>query len=274
MNIVGITGQAGSGKDTVADRFVNEHGYVKIALADPLKRLGREVFAFTDTQLWGPSEHRNAPDKRYDYYCRVRVGGTFNAKTKLSTIAHECDPGWYGAAKALQAYAEEWCEDVLPGVDPQTLFDWFCAMGNLYPRLSPRIMLQSLGTEWGRHVADENIWVNCMIRTAKRVLEGEQYDRRVGLIGRDPRQPLPRGVVVSDVRFQNELEVIPANGGRLVRVKRPSTDKDAKIIGIKGHASEMEQKLFKDSRFDLVIQNTGTLDDLYATVDRTAQEWS
>lgn len=274
MNIVGITGQAGSGKDTVADRFVEEHGYVKIALADPLKRLGREVFGFTDTQLWGPSEHRNAHDKRYDHYCRVRVGGKFNSTTQLNKIAHECDPGWFAAAKALQVYAEEWCESVLPEADPQTLFDWFVAMGSLYPRLSPRIMLQSLGTEWGRQVADEDIWVNCMIRTAKCVLDGEQYDRRVGLVGRDPRQPKPRGVVVSDVRFQNELRVIPANGGRLIRVRRPDTDKDAQVIGIKSHASEMEQKSFKDKNFDVVIQNTGTLDDLYEKVDEIAKGWA
>jgi len=63
--IIGLLGQAGSGKDTVADFLVRDHSFVKVALADPLKRICRDVFDFTDEQLWGPSEKRNAPDKRY-----------------------------------------------------------------------------------------------------------------------------------------------------------------------------------------------------------------
>ena len=72
MNIIGISGFAGSGKDTVADMMVNQHphsysqsGVIKISLADPIKRFARDVWGFTDDQLWGSSEHRNAPDKRY-----------------------------------------------------------------------------------------------------------------------------------------------------------------------------------------------------------------
>jgi len=274
MNIVGVTGQAGSGKDTVADHLVNNHGYVKIALADPIKRFGREVFGFTDTQLWGPSEHRNAHDKRYDYFCEVRPGGTrFTPSTKLSQVSGECDPGWYGAAKALQAYGEEWLEGVLPGADVQSLYTWFSAVGTVYPRLSPRVMLQHLGTEWGREAADENIWVDCMIRTAQSVLAGEQYDRRIGLTGFDPRKTSPVGVVVSDVRFHNELEAIRNAGGKLVRVRRPSTDKAAKNTGIAAHASEMQQKQFKDGQFDSILENIGTVEDLLVAADCAVGGW-
>jgi hypothetical protein len=63
--IIGLCGPAGSGKDTAADFLVKNHGFVKVAFADPLKRICKDVFAFTDGQLWGPSEKRNAPDKRY-----------------------------------------------------------------------------------------------------------------------------------------------------------------------------------------------------------------
>ncbi len=62
--IIGITGKAGAGKDTVADLLVREHGFVKVALADPMKRFCKEVLGFTTEQLWGPSEMRNAPDTR------------------------------------------------------------------------------------------------------------------------------------------------------------------------------------------------------------------
>lgn len=62
--ILGISGVAGAGKDTVADMLVKK-GWVKVSLADPLKRICKDVFAFSDEQLWGPSECRNIPDERY-----------------------------------------------------------------------------------------------------------------------------------------------------------------------------------------------------------------
>ncbi|MFA6118141.1 MAG: hypothetical protein WC729_29410 [Sphingomonas sp.] len=63
--ILGLCGHSGAGKDTFADRLVLKYGWQKVALADPLKRICQQVYDFTDQQLWGPSECRNAPDKRY-----------------------------------------------------------------------------------------------------------------------------------------------------------------------------------------------------------------
>lgn len=39
MKIIGITGKAGAGKDTVADYLVNYHGFVKYSLAEPIKQM-------------------------------------------------------------------------------------------------------------------------------------------------------------------------------------------------------------------------------------------
>ncbi len=63
--IIGITGRAGAGKDTIADVLVKSHGFVKVGLADEIKRICKRVFDFSDDQLWGPSAMRNAPDPRY-----------------------------------------------------------------------------------------------------------------------------------------------------------------------------------------------------------------
>ena len=75
--IIGLLGQAGSGKDTAAvyiNRFLNEGPHArfrfktcveKVALADPMKRFCQGVFQFTDKQLWGPSEERDRVDPRY-----------------------------------------------------------------------------------------------------------------------------------------------------------------------------------------------------------------
>ena len=63
--LVGISGLAGSGKDTVANLLGKHHGFVSVSLADPMKRILQDLFAFSEDQLWGPSERRNVPDRRY-----------------------------------------------------------------------------------------------------------------------------------------------------------------------------------------------------------------
>ncbi|MBU1767896.1 MAG: hypothetical protein KJ648_07330 [Candidatus Omnitrophica bacterium] len=75
MNIIGICGHAGSGKDTAAD-FLVAKGYQKISLADPLKRICADVFRFSREQLWGPSENRNRQDMRYPYRYDKALGLT------------------------------------------------------------------------------------------------------------------------------------------------------------------------------------------------------
>jgi len=65
--IVGVCAQAGSGKDTTADFFVEDYGYFKVALADPIKRFCAQMYGFSYDQLWGPSELRNKVDERYGF---------------------------------------------------------------------------------------------------------------------------------------------------------------------------------------------------------------
>lgn len=65
MNIIGISGKAGSGKDAAADILLQREGFIRVSLADPIKRFAQDVWGFSDRQLWGPSEFRNAPDLRY-----------------------------------------------------------------------------------------------------------------------------------------------------------------------------------------------------------------
>lgn len=63
--IISLTGNTGVGKDTMADYMVAKYGFVKISMADPMKRIAKEMYDFSNEQLWGPSEARNQEDKRY-----------------------------------------------------------------------------------------------------------------------------------------------------------------------------------------------------------------
>jgi hypothetical protein len=82
--IIGFSGLAGAGKDTVADLLVKHYKFTKVALADPLKRICKDVFQFTDEQLWGPSEKRNEPDVRYP-----RDGGYLTPRYALQQLGTE-----------------------------------------------------------------------------------------------------------------------------------------------------------------------------------------
>ena len=50
--LIGVCGKAGAGKDTIADYFINNHGFQKIALADPIKRLVKDVFVLDDHTVY------------------------------------------------------------------------------------------------------------------------------------------------------------------------------------------------------------------------------
>lgn len=198
MRIVGICGKAGSGKSTLADFLVNNHGYVCVSFADPLKRICRDVYDFTDEQLWGPSEKRNAGDPRYPRPGRV-----------------ECDP------------------------------------------LTPRYALQRLGTEWGRDCYG-NTWRDLAIRTAKKLLSGNHfYDHKGGLhVERD--WSAPKGIVIPDVRFLNEVDGINGSGGYCVRIRRGTTVEGASAQ----HLSETELEGIDPTNFLFEFDNAGTLMDL------------
>ncbi len=235
--IVGISGLSNSGKDTLAGFLVEEHGFTIMSLADPLKRICREVFAFTDEQLWGPSQSRNAPDARYP-----RTDPTVQR------------------AKDIVANSS-----AVPEKVPTSVQEWAKRPPEEY--LSPRYALQRLGTEWGRDCY-YNVWVEYAMRTAQQLLvdpdDGSvpHYNRRDGLSYK-PLGPwgMSKGVAIPDVRFRNEVDGIRAAGGKVVRLRRPG----AGLQGSAGmHASEVEQGGIPDSAFDYIIENDGTLDELRA----------
>jgi hypothetical protein len=127
-------------------------------------------------------------------------------------------------------------ERMLEGDLKETPID---SLGNV----TPRRLLQTLGTEWGRKEMGKDFWVNPTMFQVDALLE--------------------RGnsVVIDDLRFANEADAITSRGGILIRVVRP----DAKPYA--AHASEGEL----DGWAMPEIHNTGTLEDLYKQADKLAR---
>lgn len=63
--IICISGFSGAGKDAVATNFVVPNKAIQIGLADAAKRHMADTYGFTELQLFGPSEFRNAGDLRH-----------------------------------------------------------------------------------------------------------------------------------------------------------------------------------------------------------------
>jgi hypothetical protein len=117
-------------------------------------------------------------------------------------------------------------------------------------------------------VCGAGVWINKLLSNADRILGGETYTREEEFTGE--KCPPPTGIVVSDVRFSNELESVKDVDGKIVRITRKSSDRKSKKLGIIGHESEAQQKTFTDDQFDAVLTNEGTLPELYSAVDVVA----
>lgn len=93
-----------------------------------------------------------------------------------------------------------------------------------------RQLLQRLGTECGRQIISDTIWIDA-------ALNGRDGD-----------------IVVTDVRFPNEARAIRDRGGLMVRINRPG------VGPVNNHPSETSLDAFV---FDAYIDNDGTVEDLH-----------
>lgn len=264
--IILICGAAGSGKDTVASFLTKNLNGACVAQADPMKRFTLEVFAMTETQLWGPSECRNAEDARF------------------------IDPDrWTEAAARLRHYGPSWVRDVLPDMDKEqqreafkALVKWFDTVATshgMYEKergpgffpdykkgaitdriLTARYVLQTLGTEWGRQFSPR-MWNDYAIRIANKLLDGEYnvYDRATGATNTGIAAS-PDFVFITDGRFKNEINGVARAGGATVLVKNPKAKDDGAVekAGVAGHKSEAELKGMPEHLYNYVLINDKT----------------
>lgn len=123
------------------------------------------------------------------------------------------------------------------GVDMNDPY-WQARKEDVIPALgvSPRRMMQTLGTEWGRNLINPDLW---LVMAHQRLLRNGP------------------GMVISDVRFENEAAWIRKHGGRIIHVIRP----EAKAV--EAHASEDGIEMLDT---DAQLFNSGTLEELQLSV--------
>lgn len=115
--------------------------------------------------------------------------------------------------------------------------------------VSPRRIMQTLGTEWARDTIRQDLWVLLAQREWQQMKEPTDDTFHAGMI-------------IPDVRFEDEADFIRRNGGLVIHIERDSAPK------IESHKSESGvQPVYGDP----IILNNGSLDDLYRAMSEVIQ---
>lgn len=186
--IIGLDGIPGAGKDTVADILVKV-GFTKIAFADALREAVVNATGFPLSTFIDRSI-KDAP-----------FGETYTLSSTVLT---------------------KFCIYLSHADKVQEVIDQFS--GQIID--SPRHLLQILGTEVGRSMLSQTIWL-------------DKYDeKRAGLTN----------VVTPDARFDNEKRHIQSTRGGLVWL--------IKRVGLEYTGSHVsEQQKWTEDKYDVVITN-------------------
>lgn len=212
--LIAISGRSNSGKDTVAGIIQDltsalpwmEHPFQIHKFADALKDCTCRILGCTREQL---------EDREY--------------KEKELGVEWKC---W----KVKESSEANW--KLLPCEAGVSLSDFWDAE---LVCMTPRLLMQLLGTDCGRQILHPNLWVNSTFANYK---PSDSW-------------------ILTDCRFPNELEAVKARGGVVIRIERGKLDLNV-------HESESALDNYND--FDYVIYNDGSIDDLVEKVKAMLNE--
>jgi hypothetical protein len=132
----------------------------------------------------------------------------------------------------------------------ETVDEWWSNRLGI-PNLTPRKMMQMIGTEIFRNHFHDEIWIS--------IVEKQIIDN------------LNEYIVISDCRFPNEIEMIKRHGGILIHVYKDLPEwfyrykKGEEVEEVKNiHPSETS---WIKSNFDIEISNNGTIFQLECVLD-------
>lgn len=170
---------------------------------------------------------------------------------------------WAGTLKDAVAAVFSWDRDLLEGKTAgsrqwrEASDEWWTS--RLGVDVTPRRVLQLWGTEVCRQGFHDDIWIAS--------LENKLRNSN-------------KNVVISDTRFPNELQSVKKLGGMTIRVRRgklPRWINDFEKHGATQHFFDLWPTVHASEysslglEYDYYIQNDGTFDELYNTVNDLVQ---
>jgi hypothetical protein len=128
------------GKDTIADKLVEQYGWKKYSFADPIKQVVNALFGW---------DERHAEGELKEVVCDVKISGD-NVHNMMST-ALNCGLVDFNFVPM----------DLIHVLVEHAFEKGSYKLGKLYntARVSPRKAYQVFGTEYGRDQLDKDIWL-------------------------------------------------------------------------------------------------------------------
>lgn len=256
--LIGISGKIGSGKDTIGkiiqwltcerirDIYINN--FNDFFYQDDNKYNIKEVYHI-----------KKGADKLKDIVC-ILLNCTREQLEDREFKEKELGEEWtrYGYAQGHNDHYRngEWTKSmhVIPCTkekyEEEKRVNWQTAYKSV---LTPRLLMQLMGTECGRDIIHPNIWVNSLYAN---YTENSNW-------------------IVTDVRFPNELKAIEDRGGITIRVNRLDESQRLMIaksrrktgasiasIIIDNAIVHPSETALDNAEFDFVIDNNGSIEEL------------
>jgi len=146
-----------------------------------------------------------------------------------------------------------------------------------------REFLQRLGTEAMREGLHTNVWVNALFAdykgTSATILHDDCPVNRTGAKKHDFEITEEAEVahshvgmlypkwLITDLRFPNEFSAVKERGGLCVRVER-NNPQDGSIYGWANSTNHTSETALDSHKFDYVLNNSGTIEDLVVEVQK------
>lgn len=237
-NLIAVHGKINAGKDLVGQ-------IINICTTMPhLEDSGVE--SFIDRNLYGNYQIKKFADKLKDIVCLL-IGCSREQLEDREFKEKELGEEWwvYEDGCSMTSYKKPNDVDRMDGYNIRLV------------KLTPRLLLQLLGTECGRDIIHPNIWVNSLFADYKT----KKIDIPFGS-GTRTEKFEPKWII-TDLRFPNEFEAVKERGGITIKVHRDLHKGNAHIAPI---PHESETALDNETRWDYIIDNNGTIRDLIKKV--------
>lgn len=173
------------------------------------------------------------------------IGRKYNGKDTVGDILHN---NYNYERIAIATPLKEACKSIF-GFTNEQLYGNEKEIIDTYWNVSPRQVLQFVGTELFRHQMNkliphlnDDIWLYSIKKQIKDVID----DKCI------------RKIVITDVRFENEVEMIKQMGGIIIHIIRPSVNNL-----IDNHSSENN---IDNLSSDYTLYNDYSIDDLQTNV--------
>ena len=283
INLIGISGFIGSGKDTVAQMIQwltipNRQGTV--AKFDTTTAL-----FINDVSTWRIKKFAAILKQTVALITGIHVVDIEKEEVKSSYLSAEWDY-WQikntfegqDVGKPMGRYESEQVAIEAEKRFRQS-YQWEASLKSevIRTKMTVRDLLQRLGTDAMRNQVHPNIHVNATFAKYKSKIEGRPTPKLSGGIGGGGVVGVPvyPKWLISDVRFPNEAESIKQRGGIILRINRPSNVMvDTDILSAAGKAGYEQwtqrhpsETSLDNWQFDYTISNNGDLQVLLQHVE-------